>query len=68
MALPLLRSVVLYGLLGDVADKRSGIDEGSRIELAVLYTLLDDLPDRCLGQGPGVHLFWVLLGGLPPLN
>ncbi len=68
MALPLLGSVVFYGLLGDEADQRFGIDERSRIKLAVLYTLLNDLPDRGLGQGPGVHLLWVLLGDLPPLD
>ena len=44
-----MRSVVVDGLLRDVADHWSGVDEGGGVEHAVVEALLDDLPDSCLG-------------------
>ena len=68
VALLLLRSMVLYSLLGDIADQGSGVDEGGGIKDTLLKALLNDLPDGCLGQTPGVCFLPVLLRNLSSLN
>ena len=68
VALLLLRSVVFYGLLGDIADQGSGVDEGGGIKHALLEALLHDFPNGRLGQTPRVCLLPVLLRNLSSLN
>ena len=55
-------------LLGDVVDHGLLDDEGGSVKHAIVYALLDHLPNSGLRQAPRIYLLSFLLGDLPPLN
>ena len=66
-ALPRLGPEAVGDLLGDVVDHGSAVDEGGRVEQALIHALSDDFPDGGLRQGPDVDLAHLRLYPLHPL-
>jgi len=65
-ALPRLGPEAVSDLLGDVVDHWPAVNEGGRVEEALVHTFSDDFPDGGLRQGPDVDLSHLRLDLLHP--